>query len=376
MKYGAVMAFVAALLLAGCGGDDEQSEDVNFFMGRGDEELGAGRYKEAITSFEKAIQLQPKLASAHEKLALIYDGVYGDTEQARLYYGRCLELGKNSRKKKQLARWIKELEQKAVEDRQYASLAPGVESGASGPVLIAAEIEKDQELLNEIASFRAKLGEKDRQLVEEAEKRVAFAAEISRLNRESEQLKEVIKVHEEEGGSASEGDQGSKDRIAAQQKLIENLRNEKKNFSDEVVRLDKKINELQQEKIDLKARLDQSRKGTATSTETGNPEKKYRDLYRKALILQKAYNMKGEQLDEANKRIKQYLANEKRLLQTINNLRQIPETYAVQQGDTLIKISKKIYGNDSRWRDIFNLNKDRMASENDVKIGVVLRMPQ
>ena len=49
--------------------------------------------------------------------------------------------------------------------------------------------------------------------------------------------------------------------------------------------------------------------------------------------------------------------------------------YTVQPGDTLWKISEKVYGNGRRWQEIFDLNKDRVRSPSDLVVGVELRMP-
>jgi len=50
-------------------------------------------------------------------------------------------------------------------------------------------------------------------------------------------------------------------------------------------------------------------------------------------------------------------------------------TYIVQPKDNLTAISRKFYGTASRWREIYDLNRDRMKSETDLKIGMELRLP-
>ena len=50
-------------------------------------------------------------------------------------------------------------------------------------------------------------------------------------------------------------------------------------------------------------------------------------------------------------------------------------TYVVQPKDSLMGISRKIYGTPARWRDIFEANRDRMKHESDLKIGMELRLP-
>jgi len=52
-----------------------------------------------------------------------------------------------------------------------------------------------------------------------------------------------------------------------------------------------------------------------------------------------------------------------------------PRRYTVQSGDTLSSISRKVYGTPSRWIDIYQANRDRLANENALKVGQDLRIP-
>lgn len=52
-----------------------------------------------------------------------------------------------------------------------------------------------------------------------------------------------------------------------------------------------------------------------------------------------------------------------------------PRSYTVQSGDTLSRISAKVYGTPSRWIDIYQANRDRLSSENALKVGQELRIP-
>ena len=55
--------------------------------------------------------------------------------------------------------------------------------------------------------------------------------------------------------------------------------------------------------------------------------------------------------------------------------RQAPSTYTVEPGDTLSRISAKVYGASNRWMDIFQANRDQLPSPNALKPGQVLRIP-
>lgn len=51
------------------------------------------------------------------------------------------------------------------------------------------------------------------------------------------------------------------------------------------------------------------------------------------------------------------------------------ETYVVQPGDTLSKISIRYYGSSSRYMDIYNANRDILSSPANVAVGQELQIP-
>ncbi len=53
----------------------------------------------------------------------------------------------------------------------------------------------------------------------------------------------------------------------------------------------------------------------------------------------------------------------------------VPRTYTVQSGDSLSGISRTVYGTPSRWIDIYQANRDRLSSENALRVGQELRIP-
>jgi tetratricopeptide (TPR) repeat protein len=52
-----------------------------------------------------------------------------------------------------------------------------------------------------------------------------------------------------------------------------------------------------------------------------------------------------------------------------------PRSYTVKSGDSLSGISRKVYGTPSRWIDIYQANRDRLSSENALRVGQDLRIP-
>jgi nucleoid-associated protein YgaU len=55
--------------------------------------------------------------------------------------------------------------------------------------------------------------------------------------------------------------------------------------------------------------------------------------------------------------------------------RQAKKTYTVQAGDTLGKIAQELYGDGSRWTEIYEANKDKIADPNVIEVGQKLQIP-
>ena len=55
--------------------------------------------------------------------------------------------------------------------------------------------------------------------------------------------------------------------------------------------------------------------------------------------------------------------------------RLIPETYTVEEGDTLMRISAKFYGTNRKWREIREANKTVISSDGRVRAGQVIKLP-
>ncbi len=50
-------------------------------------------------------------------------------------------------------------------------------------------------------------------------------------------------------------------------------------------------------------------------------------------------------------------------------------TYTVKRGDTLSRISQKMYGEASQWRRIYNANREKIPNQNALKLGTELVIP-
>lgn len=50
-------------------------------------------------------------------------------------------------------------------------------------------------------------------------------------------------------------------------------------------------------------------------------------------------------------------------------------TYVVGHGDTLIKIARNTLGDEERWREIYELNRDKLESPDVIQLGMKLKLP-
>ena len=52
-----------------------------------------------------------------------------------------------------------------------------------------------------------------------------------------------------------------------------------------------------------------------------------------------------------------------------------PKTYTIQPGDSLSKIAKEQLGDASRWKEIFEANKDVIKDPNLIRVGQEITLP-
>lgn len=61
--------------------------------------------------------------------------------------------------------------------------------------------------------------------------------------------------------------------------------------------------------------------------------------------------------------------------ETRTDNRQIPSTYQFREGESLRKVAKMILGNEDRWQEIYDLNRDTIPHPMLVSPGTVLQLP-
>ncbi len=56
-------------------------------------------------------------------------------------------------------------------------------------------------------------------------------------------------------------------------------------------------------------------------------------------------------------------------------VKQTPKTYVIKSGDSLWKIAKSVLGDGGRWKEIYDLNRDKIKNPDVISIGKELRLP-
>lgn len=279
-------------------------------------DYNAGRIQQAIDGFRKVCRKDPANASARFQLACLLQDSERDCFEAlclfREYLFQHPESDKSRLAKERAARCEK-IYEKTVLARQKGS----------GETTIAAELEETREMLKKAKERSAKL---DNDFAE-AMRRIAT------LRKENERLMRLIKSEGSgEDSPAADADSGLKDAKA----LLDSEEPDRVTQSTDIATL----------------RLE---------------EKAERELETTLLPRQptdaKAKRDAAERAENEDRR------------KAADSAPKIPETYEVQEGDTLYKIATRFYGTFSAWKRIRDLNKAIISVDGKVRAGQILKLP-
>jgi tetratricopeptide (TPR) repeat protein len=319
MKYTWLILFVAVMLLAGCGSDSEDREDSNAFMALAESSLDDGNWDDAIEYLEKAVELDPGLAPAYQKLGLIHEAVLSDTETAVHYYALAVEYEKNPARKSRLSRWLKNHKLRS----------------------------------NDLSNLQANQND-----VIEAYKLPSSA------------------VGENQPKPAVSPAQYNllKDTVESQEKTIDDLQADNLSQKDEIVQLKSQLEKNEKTKIELQSQIEDLLRANAAQTPETELQIKYKEAVRKNSSLYKLLKITQAERDKAiaeNARLKGQSQPP-----TANNQNRGHTLYTVRPGDTLRNIAEAVYGDREMDETIYKANRDKLTNMNVVPVGVQLKIPK
>lgn len=333
------MVTVATALLVGVVGCDrahtlseiEAQERSTRLYTNAMDDYRAGRLDAAIKGFERVVLDEPKSYSAHFQLATLLHDVRKDYIGAIAHYRAYLALRPASDKANVATDRVKLCETLLAADI--------VKKAAVGPESLKREIQK-------LTDERDALVEKGRKLefkLAEAEKTIAG------LRKDNESQHAIIARFSEE--TDVQRPARAKEALAELAAMeAESRRRSMKPTDAELLDEDTPPSRTRnvQEIRDLRAEAENEEKADAQNR----------------LSHSVTTNRSGFAMDSA-------LGRKKKKVATVH-----PDTYIVQEGDTLFAISTKFFGNATKWRAIRELNKATVPLDGRLRVGQVIRLPR
>ena len=373
----------AGLLATFCGCDKgpslseiEARERTSRMYTNATDDLQAGRMDAAIKGFERVVLKEPESYSAHFQLATLLQDVRKDYIGAIAHY------------------------------RSYLALRP-----ASDKATVAQDRMKLCETLLSAEVLRKAGGSASGKLAADNEKlaaaRDSLEAQVKKLETELERAKKDIARLESEGASKSrllrklsEADDVRASKTSAVKEALAEIRTEREEAQRR--RLKPTDAELLDEPDDGSATEDRIRTSQdvrklkselAAMDRDGRPQKldvssaKFDDVSPVpsrpdaggAVRSAAEKSDSGQDVSKAKKSGKPSSldavlgsATQKKPKATAGGK---PETYTVQQGDTLFIISKRFYGAPNKWKAILNANRAMIAPDGRLRAGQVIKLP-
>ena len=316
------LAFLALACLAACDSRtaaEFKAERANRQYQEAMDDYSAGRLDAAVKGFEKVLRADPGNASARFQLACLQQDSRHDYVGAFCNYREYIQQAPDSDKAKMAK------ERLAICERQLADeLAKKL--NLAGNESIAAEVEH---LRGEIKELKAASDKS------EAARKEAYEA-YTKQKGESERLRKLLASM----GEADDEPKGPTDVVATVKDLLDD----------------------DPDAPSAAASLGEAKALDALADGDDEPGAS-------SLLPQQAADAKDRKkaAEDAEKKAKSARAAEKDA---------IPETYVVQDGDTLYKIAIKFYGKTSAWKRIREANKDTISTDGRVRQGQTIRLPK
>lgn len=335
MRSNALLAAAFFLVLAGCDNSishEYRQERSEKNYQRGIEEFNAGNIDKAIAYLSQAIKLSPGNASARFQLAVIQQESKKDYLGALCNFAEYVRIAERS-DKAQIAN------ERVVNCKRLLLSAMALENG----------IGENAEAIKELEKARLDLGNAERKIAELTNAAESDALKIKKLESKNAQLAKL--VERLKGTEEDEGETRVRTTVRVVQSNEEPINDQKR------VNQPKDIGDEPQKPITL------------------NPEAK-------ALFEQEEEEAKNQ--NSSNLLPQKPVANAAQKTPIVaaspsgfykKALVEKPEYYIVKDGDNLMKIAKRFYGDKSAWIKIRDANKATVGLKGEIKKNQRLRLP-
>lgn len=285
-------------------------------------ELQAGRVDSAIKGFQDVVRAEPGNGNAHFQLAALLEDVKKDYLGAMIHYRLYCLIRPDSEKAAVALDRMKGCETRYAAD---AMTKAGLESKLS--VELAALQEEHRKCGKKVAKLSDDL--------EVANRKIAAMEKAAALK--AKMLEKASGIADD----ASVADAPKKNVRPTDAQLLDDEDDGGRRISTKEIR-------------DLRAMLDEDER-------TANPPKVQESAAKKEASAKNPFaSIAGS--DEGGKSAKK-------------SVREVPETYTVEEGDTLMRISSKFYGTNRKWREIREANKTIISPDGRVRTGQVIKLP-
>ncbi len=308
------------------------------------DDLQAGRMDAAIKGFERVVLQEPKSYSAHFQLATLLQDVRKDYISAIIHYRSYLA------------------------SRPASDKAPVAQDRVKlCETLLAAEIRQKVGGSGKLAEERkALLAERDAldARVRKLEGEMAKATrEIARLEGENASKSRLLKKLGEADGAAGDSAKASLKEALA---LLEDQRSDVQR---------RRLKPTDAELLDDdEAGAGRAEENIRTSAEIKTLKKELADLDAESAPPSQGVESQAKDGKGKGGSLETMFGGIAKKRKSAGGAER-PETYTVQEGDTLFKISTRFYGSASKWRTILHHNRATIPSDGRLRAGQVIRLP-
>jgi nucleoid-associated protein YgaU len=333
------------------------------------------KWNQAVEQFEKELVLHPNSAETYLQLGILYEDHLADDAKAAKNYRKFLELQPKSEKAEMVNEWINELQGNRVSDTSQLSMNELKRKLALAEKQLQTALKEQERLNSKIDQYKGSLERLEASVQEKSDRNEDLHNEILKLKDQKQQL-DVLRADlnkTKDLYAATRGQfQRTSEQLMQSQVIIEEFKKQFVDAEKEILDLEDKNQNLQNQLEELKKRgrssgvRDNYRTSYATTLENEKLRDQIKSLEAKNL---RYYGIIGS-LKTTNGDLR------RQLLQTRGDIRSGGmKTYRVKKGESLRTIAIQFYGNKDKWMLIYNANRAEINNPDLLTPGQVLNIP-